>query len=94
MPARARLGLLSLLVLVAAACSTASSPTAGQVTALATPTASVPRTGGQATVTPAAATGTPAQATTTPGATTTPVASSDADACSGSADNRNFFASA
>ena len=97
MPARARLGLLSLLVLVAAACSTASSPTAGQVTALATPIPSVPRTGGQATVTPAAATGTPAQATAatnTPIATVTPAASPDADVCGGSPDNKSFFATA
>jgi hypothetical protein len=94
MPARARLGLLSLLVLVAAACGTASSPTQALITAAVTPTATAVRTDVQATVTPTAATDTPAPATKTPGATSTPAASSDADACSGDADNRNFFAMA
>ena len=95
MPARARLGLLSLLVLVAAACGTSAAPTQAVITGTLTPTATALRTAGQATVTPAGATVTPATtATRTPGATVTPEASSDADVCGGSADNKSFFASA
>jgi hypothetical protein len=95
MPARTRLGLLSLLVLIAAACGTAASPTQTVITGPVTPTATTSRTGGQATVTPAGSTATPATtATKTPGVTVTPAASSDADACGGSPDNKSFFASA
>ena len=94
MPARARLGLLSLLVLVAAACGTAASPTQALITGSVTPTASALRTGTPATVTPATATDTPAPATKTPGATTTLAASTDADVCAASADNKSFFAMA
>lgn len=95
MPARARLGLLSLLVLVAAACGTSAAPTQAVITGPLTPTATALRTAGQATVTPAGATVTPATtATRTPGATVTPAASSDADTCGGSASNKDFFATA
>ncbi len=94
MPARARLGLLSLLVLVAAACGTAALPTQAQITAAVTPTTSPVGTPAQATVTPGQQTDTPAPATKTPGPTATPAASSDADLCSGDADNKNFFAMA
>ena len=95
MPARARLGLLSLLVLVAAACGTASSPTQALVTGTVTPTPAASRTTGQATVTPTGSTATPVTtATRTPGVTVTPAASSDADACSGNASNKDFFATA
>lgn len=94
MPARARLGLLSLLVLVAAACGTAAAPTQALVTAGTAPTPAVTPTAVQATATRAASTDTPAPATKTPGSTATPAASSDADACSASAENKSFFASA
>ena len=94
MPARARLGLLSLLVLVAAACGTASSPTQALITAAVTPTATARQTDVQATVTPAAATETPVPGHEDAGRHLHPGASSDADACSGDADNRNFFAMA
>jgi hypothetical protein len=94
MPARARLGLLSLLVLVAAACGTAAAPTQALVTAGVTPTPAATPTAVQATATRAASSDTPAPATKTPGATSTPAASSDADACSASADNKSFFAAA
>jgi len=93
MPARARFGLLSLLVLVAAACSTAASPSQSLTPASVAPTGQPTTASPPASAAATLATGATV-APTGPPATATPVASTDADACSGSADNKSFFAAA